>query len=154
MVLGVVALDFLLVIKRNMKYLILLIILLFYWNSNAQNKQERQIVIIRTPAYVGTLLSPKCVIGKKDTIKIESQFVIVKKIDSDSLTIEIPYTNGLLQNKIVSYSFLTKEPVNYLVFKYEFLQSKPSLKKVQGNDLVKLKKTPYIRDKIKEFNLE
>jgi hypothetical protein len=137
-----------------MRNLILLIILLFYWNSNAQNKQERQIVIIRTASYNGCLLSPKCIINKKDTVEVKSKSFIVKKNESDSLTIEIPYLNGLLKNEIASYSFSTKDPINYLVFKYEFLHSKPSLKKVEGDDLVKFKKTPYVRDKIKEFNLE
>jgi hypothetical protein len=137
--------------RRN---LILLIILLFYWNSNAQNKQERQIVIIRTASYNGCLLSPKFIINKKDTIEVKSKSFIVKKNESDSLTIEIPYLNGLLKNEIASYSFSTKDPINYFVFKYEFLHSKPSLKKVEGDDLVKFKKTPYVRDKIKEFNLE
>lgn len=135
-----------------MKNLILPIILLFYWNSNAQIKQERQIVIIRT-SYYAYLLSPKCIMNKKDTIKIKSRSFIVKKIESDSLTVEIPYLNGLFQNKIASYSFSTKDPVNYLVFKYEFLHSKPSLKKIEGEELVKLKQKKYVQKNIKKFNL-
>lgn len=154
MVLGVVIQVFLVVNSKKMRNLILPMILLFFWISNAQNKQERQIVIIRKASYNGCLMSPKFIINKKDTVEVKSKSFIVKKYESDSLTIEIPYLNGLLQNEIASYSFSTKEPINYLVFKYEFLHSKPSLKKVEGDDLVKLKKTSYIRDKIKEFNLE
>lgn len=136
-----------------MKNLYILGMLLFYWSSNAQIKQERQIVIVRTSSYNGCLLSPNLIINNKDTVKIKYKSLIVKKIESDSLTVEIPYLSARFQNKIAVYPFSIKDPVTYLVFDYNWFESKPSLTKVSGEDLEKLKQKKYVKKKIKEFDI-
>lgn len=137
-----------------MKNLYFLGLLLFYWSSNAQVKHERQIIIVRTSSYNGSLLSPNLIFNDKDTIKIKYKSLILKKIESDSLIIKIPYLSGSLKKKIAVYPFSIKDPVTYLVFDYNWFESKPSLTKVLGEDLERLKQKKYVKIKIKEFGIE
>lgn len=137
-----------------MKNLFFLGLLFFYWTGKAQIRQERQIVIVRTSSYNGCLLSPSLIINNKDTLKIKYKSLNVKKIETDSLIIKIPYLNSGLKDKIAIYSFCIKDPVTYFVFDYKWFESKPSLTIVSGDDLEQLKQKKYVRKKINEFNLE
>lgn len=94
-----------------MKNLYFFLLLLFYCSSNAQIKQERQIIIVRTASYNGSLLSPNIIFNDKDTVKIKFKSLILKKIESDSLLIKIPYLNGSLKKETAFYNFSIKAPV-------------------------------------------
>lgn len=137
-----------------MKNLYFFLLLLFYCSSNAQIKQERQIIIVRTASYNGSLLSPNIIFNDKDTVKIKFKSLILKKIESDSLLIKIPYLNGSLKKETAFYNFSIKAPVTYLVFDYNWFDPKPILTKVLGKDLERLKQKKYVKNKIKEFGIE
>lgn len=80
---------------------------------------------------------------------------IVRQYTNDSIEIKVPSSVFLfltIKKKIFRFSLNNKD--NYFLYKCPSLFNKLQLRQVTEKELIKLKKKKYIKEKIKEFNLE
>lgn len=118
------------------------------------SQNEKKIIIVNVSKRSITNTTPKIKINGIPTPRIVYKSFIVQRCNTDSIEIKIPYHTIFLKEKVNTFHFAIKDKNNYFCYSYEGLISIPIIKQVIGEDLVKLKKSNYVKEKMKEYNLE
>lgn len=130
-------------------------LLFFPFLIYGQEVDNKNVILVNTNFLAITNVTPEVQINDVSTPRLVYKSFIVQKKNTDSVEIKIPYKGVFFNKKEKIFRFSIKEKNNYFKYTYRgVIVLFPFVKQITGDDLVKLKKKKYLKNKIKEFGLE